>query len=151
MNYPRKNLIYLKQVYTFQSNQIKFENLKSLLPLKRFIVRFFNNLKSEETKSQIKAHLWYLANSYCYNYKPSSRILRQHRVLRNLGKNKDIVIAKPNKGNGVLILDQKLYTNAFEEILSDTPKFEKLNEHPTLKREASLQSSLCKLKQKINF
>ena len=39
---------------------------------------FINNLKSEETKSQIKAHLSYLANSYFYNYKPSPRILRQH-------------------------------------------------------------------------
>ena len=29
---------------------------------------FLNNLKSEETKSQIKAHLSYLANSYFYNY-----------------------------------------------------------------------------------
>ena len=47
---------------------------------------FLNNLKSEETKSQIKAHLSYLANSYFYNYKPSPRILRQHRVLRNLRK-----------------------------------------------------------------
>ena len=51
---------------------------------------FLNNLKSEETKRQIKAHLSYLANSYFYNYKPSPRILRQHRVLRNLRKNKDI-------------------------------------------------------------
>ena len=66
---------------------------------------FLNNLKSEETKSQIKAHLLYLANSYFYNYKPSPRILRQHRVLRNLRKNKDIVITKPDKGNGVVILD----------------------------------------------
>ena len=40
MNYPRRNLIYLKQVHTFQSNLIKFENLKCSLPLKRFIVRF---------------------------------------------------------------------------------------------------------------
>ena len=32
MNYHRKNLIYLKQVYTFQSKQIKFENPKSSLP-----------------------------------------------------------------------------------------------------------------------
>ena len=39
---------------------------------------FFNNLKSEETKSQIKVHLSYLANSYFYNYKPSPRTLRQH-------------------------------------------------------------------------
>ena len=29
MNYPRKSLIYLNHVYTFQSNQIKFENPKS--------------------------------------------------------------------------------------------------------------------------
>ena len=54
-------MIYLKQVYTVQSNQIKFENRKF--------------------ESQIKAHLSDLANSYFYNYKPSPRIPRQHRVL----------------------------------------------------------------------
>ena len=99
---------------------------------------FLNNLKSEETKSQIKAHLSYLANSYFYNYKPSSRILRQHRVLRNLRKNKDIVITKPDKGNGVVILDRKLYDSDIQEIISDTSKFEKLKEDVTLKREASI-------------
>ena len=93
-------------------------------------------------------HLSYLANSYFYSYKPSPRILRQHHVLRNLKKNKDIVITKPDKGNGVIILDQKPYNNAIEEIISDTSKFEKLNEDPTLKREASLQRFLRKLKQK---
>ena len=44
MNYPRKNLIYLKQVYTFPSNEIKLENPKSLLRLKRFIVCFLTTL-----------------------------------------------------------------------------------------------------------
>ena len=34
---------------------------------------FINNLKSQETKSQMKVHLSYLANSYFYNYKPSPR------------------------------------------------------------------------------
>ena len=58
---------------------------------------------------------------------------------------------KPNKGNGVVILDQKFYNNAIEEILSDTSKFEKLNEDPTLKCEASLQRFLDKLKQKNFF
>ena len=111
---------------------------------------FLNNLKSEETKSQIKAHLSYLANSYFYNYKSSPRILRQHRVLRNLRKNKDIVVTKPDKGNGAVILDRKLYNNAIEEIISDSSRFERLNEGPTLKREASLQRFLRKLKQK-NF
>ena len=112
---------------------------------------FINNLKSDETKSQIKARLSYLANSYFYNYKPSPRILRQHRVLRNLRKNKYIIITKRDKGNGVVILDRKLYDNAIQELISDTSKFEKLNEDPTLKREASLQRFLRKLKQKNFF
>ena len=63
-------------------------------------------------------------------------------------KNKDIVITKPDKGNGVVILDRKLYDNAIQELISDTSKFEKLDEDPTLKREASLQRFLRKLKQK---
>ena len=145
MNYPRKNPIYLKQVYTFQSNQIKFENLKSLLPLKRFIVLLLATLNPRKPK------IAHLPNSYFYKYKPSPRILRQHRVLRNLRKNKDIVITKPDKGNGVVILDSKLYNNAIQEIISNTSKFENLNEDPILKREASLQSFLCKLKQKNFF
>ena len=55
---------------------------------------------------------------------------------------------KPDKGSGVVILDRKLYNNAIQEIISDTSKFEKLNEDPTLKCEASLQCFLDKLKQK---
>ena len=39
----------------------------------------------------------------------------------------------------------------FKKIISDTSKFEKLNEDPTLKREVSLQRFLRKLKQKTFF
>ena len=124
---------------------MKFGNSKLSLLLKRFIVCFLTTL------NPIKAHLLYLGNSYFYKYKPSPRILRQHRVLRNLRKNKDIVITKPDKGNGVVILDRKLYNSAIEEIISDTSKFKKLNEDPTLKREVSLQRFLRKLKQKTFF
>ena len=53
------------------------------------------------------------------------------------------------KGNGVVILDRKLYNSVIEEIISDTSK--KLNEDPTLKREASLHRFLRKLKQKNFF
>ena len=59
---------------------------------------------------------------------------------------------KTNKGNGVVILDQKFYDNATQELISDTSKFEKLNEDPTLKCEASLQRFLRKLNRvQINF
>ena len=62
-----------------------------------------------------------------------------------LNKDKKIprkFLTKPDKGNGVVILDRKLYNNTIEEIISDTSKFEKLNGDPTLKREASLQRFL---------
>ena len=142
MNYPRKNLIYLKQVYTFQSIQIKFKNPKSSLPLKRFIVCFLTTLIRGNQKSDKRA-LSYLAISYFYNYKPSPRILRQHCIFWGNGVG--------GKGNGVVILNRKRYNNAIEEIISDTSRFENLNEDPTLKREASLQRFLRKLKQKYFF
>ena len=69
-------------------------------------------------------------------------------MLQNRRKNKDIVITKIDKRNGVLMLDRKLYNNAIEQIIiSETSKFEKLNEDPTLKREALQQHFLLNLKQ----
>ena len=56
-----------------------------------------------------------------------SIILCQRRVLQNLRKNKNIVITKPDKGNGVAILDRNLYDNAVQKIILDSSKFEKLN------------------------
>ena len=135
--------------FSFQTDKI--QKSKIFTTFEKIHRSFFNNLKSEETKNQIKAHLSYLANSYFSNYKPSPHILRQHHVLGNLRKNKGIVITKLDKGNAVVILDRKLYNNAVEEIISNTSKFEKLNEYPTLKREASLQRFLHKLKQKNFF
>ena len=42
------------------------------------------------------------------------------------------------------------FLKIIQEIILDTSKFEKINEDPTLKRDAALQRFLCKLKQK-NF
>ena len=140
MNYPRKNLIYLKQV--------KIRKSEIFTTFEKMHRSFLNKLKSEETKKSDKSDT---ANSYFYNYKLSSRILRQHRVLRSLRKNKDILITSPDKRSGVVIFDLRLYNDAIEEIISDTTKFEKLNEDPTLKGEASLQRFLRKLKQNNFF
>ena len=70
-------------------------------------------------------------------------MLRQHHILRNFRMNKDIFITKPDKGNGVAILDRKVYNNVI-----DTSKLKKLREETTSKRKASLQRFLPKLKQK---
>ena len=65
-----------------------------------------------------------------------------HEILEN------IVIAIPNKENGVAILDQKLYDDATKEKSLDTSKFETFNEDPILKCEASFEHFLDTLQQK---
>ena len=49
------------------------------------------------------------------------------------------------------MLNQKLYDNAIQKIISGTSKLEKLDEDPTLKCESSLQRFLRKLRQKNFF
>ena len=89
--------------FTIQPNKIRKSQI--FTTFEKIHRSFISNLKFEETKNEIKAHLLYLSNSYFYNYKPSPCILCQYRILRNLRKNKDIVIMKPDKGNGDVILD----------------------------------------------
>ena len=102
--YQEKSDLLTSGLY-FSIEPDKIRKSKIFTTFKKIHRSFLNNVKSEETKSQIKAHLAYLANSYFYNCKPSPRILRQHRVLQNLRENKDIVITKPHQGNGFVLLD----------------------------------------------
>ena len=54
-------------------------------------------------------------------------------------------ILKPDKGNGVVIVDITDYYDSLSTIFSDTSKFKKLEEDPTNTRLNTLQSYLCKL------
>ena len=47
---------------------------------------------------------------------------------RKLSRNKDLVIVRPNKGNGIAILDKIEYINKVELLLSDMSKFKKLDD-----------------------
>ena len=80
----------LKAGLYFSIQPDKIRKSEIFTTFKKINSSFLNNLKSEETKSRIKVHLLYLRNSYFYNYKPSPHILHQHRIWRNLRKNKDI-------------------------------------------------------------
>ena len=133
MNYRIKYLIYLKQVYTSLSKQIKIQISEIFTIFEKNHRLFISNLKSGETKSQIKVYLSYLVrNSYLRNYKTFPHILHQHRVFGNLIINKDIVTMKPNKRNEVVILDRKLYDNAIQKINLDPYKFEKVKKRSNL-------------------
>ena len=86
LSQEESNLLKADLYISIQPHKIRKSEI--FTTFERIHCSFLNNLKSEKTKSQIKAHLSNLANSYIYNYKPPPSILHQHRVLENLRKNK---------------------------------------------------------------
>ena len=90
------------------------------------------NLKNEIDKPALKSELLHPVNSYVHNHKLSRSTLRKHRILKKLKSDKSIVILRPGKGNGVVVLDRTQYDNAIKEIISDKTKFKELREDVTI-------------------
>ena len=109
------------------------------------------NLKSETKSIELKSQLSLMANTYVTSYKVSEKTLRKHRILKKLQTNKDIVITRPDKGNGVIIIDKSEYLKMVYDIVNDSRKFKKLDCNKTKIREGRLQRFLLKLKKKEFF
>ena len=64
------------------------------------------DLKDEKQSAEVKTKISNLAHSYVKSYKPTLHALRKHRILKRLAKNKDIVILRPDKDSGTVILSR---------------------------------------------
>ncbi|XP_073232122.1 uncharacterized protein [Porites lutea] len=109
------------------------------------------NLKESKDTGKLATELSHLAHTYVSSYRPTASDLKKHRILKELRKNKNIVILKPDKGNGVVILDRVEYDKGLFKIINDTTKFRVLTSDPTLTREGKLQRYLRELKKKGHF
>ena len=74
--------------------------------------------------------------------------LRKHKNLKKLRNNNNILITKPDKGNGVVVVDRIYYISSMCEIVNDTSIFFKLRSEPITSRENKLQIFLRNLKNK---
>lgn len=109
-----------------------------------------NNRIDRKQEGKLVADLSHLAHTYVSSYRPTSADLENHKILKELRKNKVLVILKPDKGNGVVVLDRTAYEHSILNIISDTSKFRTIESDPTLLREGRLQRFLRALK-KNNF
>ena len=90
-----------------------------------------------------------LCYSYIYGSRKQDNLTSMERqALKKLLKEKDIVICKPDKSNGVVLMDRSEYIRKLDELVSDNTKFKKLGEDPTPQREARLQRYLLALYKK---
>ena len=134
-------------------NILKFGLNHSLPPLKlrktdvfvsfEMIHRYLReDLKNDADKPTLKAQLSHLANSYVHNYQPSRSTIAKHRILKKLRNDKEIVILRPDKGSGVVVLNRKDYEKSIKNLINDKTKFKELKEDVTIKRESKLQRFL---------
>ena len=98
-----------------------------------------------------------LYNAHNFFTRQRFRILKpnlsgnQLKCLRDLSKNKDIVIMKPDKGVGVVILNSTDYKRKMYDILNDKTKFTKCSNDISAKREVTLNNLLCKILKNGNL
>ena len=64
------------------------------------------NLRDTKQARKLASDLSHLAHSYVSSYRPTTAELKKLRVLKELRKNRNIVILKPDEGNGVVVLDR---------------------------------------------
>ena len=70
------------------------------------------DLKHEKDAGKVKAKMSYLANSYVNTYKPSKNTLLKHKIIKKLTNNKDKLITKPDRSNGVIMVNRAIYMSS---------------------------------------
>ena len=113
--------------------------------------RMLKNLKESKDTGKLATELSHLADTYVSSYRPTATDLKKHRILKELRKNKNIVILRLDMGNGAVILDRVEYDKGLFKIINDTTKFRVLTSDPTLTREGKLQRYLRELRKKGHF
>ena len=123
--------------------------------LKRFTKKLIKEDLFEKSgcfPASVKAKLKDIAYSGYRSYSRPDFLFSKEdiKLLDNLKNDNNIVIVKPDKGNGVVILDRNDYNKKMNDILQDNTKFQRLNDDPvklTLQRENRCKKLLATLRK----
>ena len=69
-------------------------------------------LRNSEDHTLLRNELAHLAQSYISSYRPTPSDLKKYQILKKIRNNDTIIILKPDKGNGIVIMDKDIYINA---------------------------------------
>ena len=135
----------------------KLDFYKYFLPIESIVSRIkFLNLHRDVNFTEFLNKFHAVTHKYFYNFnsfKIFSAVFTKKDIdeIKTLASNKDIIICKPDKGRGVVILDKATYISQMHKLLSDNSKFEKITNFSfakyTLKIEDKVNNLLRKLKR----
>ena len=108
------------------------------------------DLKNEKQSGELKGKLTNLANTYVNNYKSSKYAMKKHGIFKRLRQNNNIVILRPDKSDGTVVMDRDI--RKIFEIIKDSTKFKELSTDPIIIiKEGQLQRFLISMKDKNIF
>ena len=140
---------YSHRVLTETEKMVLARGLRFCLPPKKVDVNdvkcsfelLFRDLKrsgpplTAENEDRLKSQLKHISYSYIYTYDFSKQkqILSKEEweALNDLRKDDSIIITRPDKGNGVVIINKLDYLNKMKQLISDETKCKKLARNPT--------------------
>ena len=132
----------------------KLNYYKFFLPLEKVVSHLKDKFGSKNTFPDFLREIQSTSFRYYYGFK-SEKIFsaffdkRAIGLLKNFSQNKDIIVTKPDKGRGVVILNKHDYINSMNKIISDVSKFAAVDESFTkftMKIEDKINRFLLKLK-----
>ena len=106
--------MYIRNIETKQMERIKRKNEKNLKRLVSFRYgscpkHSVTNLSSHNLDNTFKANLVAIAHNYIKTIPDKSQLINTKEIVNTINtikKNDKIVIAKPDKGSGVVLLDK---------------------------------------------
>ena len=102
----------------------------------------FNRINIEDSRIYKEIISNHIKRNHIKSYQ--IKIIRNHiKIIKQLRK--DIAISKPDKENGVMLLNNKDYTTSVGSLFKDTKKFRSLESDPTITPMKTLQSYLSTL------
>ena len=159
---------YSSRVLTPTEKSVLSKGLKFVLPPKKLSLqkylltfeKFYFSLskyplfcRDNEDSDTFKTDLRHLAFSSYKDFKKNSpkNILSEEEMsaLKSLSQDKNIIISRPDKGNGIVLMDRSDYKEKMHTLLSDTSKFEKTKETDLFRKIFSEQDKVKRFIMKL--
>ena len=142
------NIPYQQKLIIHYKHEKRFHSLKR--DLHRIHDTIFNNTPVQDQKLIAGNKIRTAANSFLHKARQqlklhSKQTIKNNKILHQLKKDKSIVITKADKGQAVVVMNRKEYTEKMMKILDDPKKFKLIDEDPTIKQEEKVVRKLRQL------
>ena len=108
-----------------------------------------------DAENLVRSTIKSIALKTYYSFKPAISDLNKKRIsiLKSLSSDPSIIISKPDKGSGIVIMDRTSYIEKVNTILQDSTKFEKVSAdlYKTLIKDEDRTNRLLEIMKKSNI